>query len=301
MALTYDRENFTAAALNNIYEYARDQLAEQAPDHISKATYNYSSIAGLSIDETRYGTTIQTPQDVFRILTFQLNDRRNSGAYLTQGSNNLGSATAALTQTIYLQGLGTIARRGIPRIMGGRKNGMFGRLGYRFGKLEPEATTLYITNVSIPTTFVTISLLAPDGNVGRTVDLVQGADNSGNIPLGQVESFDSWNFERVNRVGKIEQFSRWPMGQRLQAKDLYAQPYNVLYSGTVRSTADISNQIGNTQTFTAPEYQSGTLRVFWNGQLQDGNEIIELSSTTFSTAFTAVGGDVVLIDYRSNI
>lgn len=300
MALTYDRPNYTAAELNNFYEYARDQLAAQAPEHISKATKNHEAIAELEITETLYGTTIQTPEDVFRVLTGQLQGRCNSEAYLYRPSNPNDSATAGLTLTIQLKGLSQTARLSYPRIRGGRTNGMMGRIAWGFGKYDPQTTTMYLREVRGPQTFVEISMLAPDANVNRPGYVVQGADNALNIPLGDVEQFDSWSRVGTKRLGNVEQFTEWPMGQRLVAKDLYKQPYNVLYSGTVRSTADISNQVGATQTFTVPEYQSGTLRVFWNGQLQDSNTVTELSSTTFSTSFTPEAGDVVVVDYRSN-
>ena len=62
---------------------------------------------------------------------------------------------------------------------------------------------------------------------------------------------------------------------------------------------NVTSQItgSNTDFTTSQVYVSGTLRVYWNGQRQGSNEILELSSSTFRTTFVASTDDVLFIDY----
>ena len=63
-------------------------------------------------------------------------------------------------------------------------------------------------------------------------------------------------------------------------------------------TLDISDQAnGARTTFTVESYESGTLKVYWNGQRQSDQTITELKSTTFSTSFVPQVGHVLLVDY----
>jgi len=71
-------------------------------------------------------------------------------------------------------------------------------------------------------------------------------------------------------------------------------------SGFTLKEADLTSQINGSNTnYTMPEnYQFGTLRVYWNGIRQrTGDTITETSQSTFSTSFTALSGDVIIVDY----
>lgn len=56
---------------------------------------------------------------------------------------------------------------------------------------------------------------------------------------------------------------------------------------------------GSNSTFTTgSSYYTGTLRVYWNGQVQSLSDITELSSSTFSIGLTPESGDAIEVAYR---
>ena len=64
---------------------------------------------------------------------------------------------------------------------------------------------------------------------------------------------------------------------------------------------NVTDQIdGSKTTFTVQEsYETGSLRVYWNGIRQTVSVTFsEASSTTFTTTFTALTGDYLTIDYK---
>ena len=70
--------------------------------------------------------------------------------------------------------------------------------------------------------------------------------------------------------------------------------------GSSLKEADLTAQIdGSTTVFNMPEnYQFGTLRVYWNGIRQRTDDTIsETSQSTFTTTFTPLSGDVLIVDY----
>lgn len=70
--------------------------------------------------------------------------------------------------------------------------------------------------------------------------------------------------------------------------------------GGALSKENLSNQItGSASQFTISEdIESGSLRVYWNGIRQvESNSFNELTSTTFSTSFTPVSGDTLIVEY----
>mgnify|MGYP001379280573 FL=1 len=70
--------------------------------------------------------------------------------------------------------------------------------------------------------------------------------------------------------------------------------------GATLKEADLTAQVNSSNTtYTMPEnYQFGTLRVYWNGIRQrTGDTITETSQSTFTTSFTALSGDVIIVDY----
>lgn len=77
---------------------------------------------------------------------------------------------------------------------------------------------------------------------------------------------------------------------------------NLVVNGTQRELkeANLTSQIdGETYDFTMPEsFQSGSLRVYWNGLRQiTGVSITVVSATEFQTSFTPGDGDQLVADY----
>jgi len=71
-------------------------------------------------------------------------------------------------------------------------------------------------------------------------------------------------------------------------------------SGSDMKQANITSQVdGSSTSFTISEaIESGSLRVYWNGIRQTlSDTYTELSSTTFSTTFTPLLGDSLIIEY----
>lgn len=64
-------------------------------------------------------------------------------------------------------------------------------------------------------------------------------------------------------------------------------------------TEDISSQAdGSRQLFTLSRpYETGTLKVYWNGQRQSDRTITEINSTTFRTSFVPNDSTMLLVDY----
>jgi hypothetical protein len=62
---------------------------------------------------------------------------------------------------------------------------------------------------------------------------------------------------------------------------------------------NISDQAnGSRQIFTlSNDYESGSLRVYWNGIRQSGNEITEITSATFQTSFQAAGSSSLIVEF----
>lgn len=74
----------------------------------------------------------------------------------------------------------------------------------------------------------------------------------------------------------------------------------ITQGGTDMTEEDLTNEINGERTvFTvANSYESGTLRLYWNGQRQvRGETFNETTSTTFTTTFTPSSGDFLIIDY----
>ena len=69
-------------------------------------------------------------------------------------------------------------------------------------------------------------------------------------------------------------------------------------AGLIRES--LTSQVdGSTTTFsTSGSYYTGTLRVYWNGQVQAIDDITEESSTTFSIGLTPDAGDAIEVEYR---
>ena len=66
------------------------------------------------------------------------------------------------------------------------------------------------------------------------------------------------------------------------------------------SKENLTNQItGSSQQFTiSQDIQSGSLRVYWNGIRQvESDSFTVLTSTTFSTNFTPLSGETLIVEY----
>jgi hypothetical protein len=70
-------------------------------------------------------------------------------------------------------------------------------------------------------------------------------------------------------------------------------------TGTDMEQSDLTSQVdGNQTSFTVPEYQSGSIRLYFNGVRQVlGESFSEHNSTTITTSFTPQTGDFLTIDY----
>ena len=80
---------------------------------------------------------------------------------------------------------------------------------------------------------------------------------------------------------------------------LYSNPID----GESMSKSNLTGQItGSNAVFTVPEeYQTGSLRVYYNGVRQiESTTFSETTSTTFTLTFTPVLGDYISIDYKPN-
>tara|TARA_Y100000310_G_C20476832_1_gene712819 strand:+ start:284 stop:538 length:255 start_codon:yes stop_codon:yes gene_type:complete len=76
--------------------------------------------------------------------------------------------------------------------------------------------------------------------------------------------------------------------------------YPKIQTGDDLTEENITSEINGERTvFTlANNYAGGTLRVYHNGVRQvRGTSFTETSSNTFTTVFTAVSGDFLLVDY----
>lgn len=70
-------------------------------------------------------------------------------------------------------------------------------------------------------------------------------------------------------------------------------------TGADMQQSDLTSQVdGNRTSFTVPEYQSGSIRLYFNGVRQViGESFNEHNSTTITTGFTPQSGDFLTIDY----
>lgn len=70
-------------------------------------------------------------------------------------------------------------------------------------------------------------------------------------------------------------------------------------TGDEMEKANLTSQVdGETTGFTTPEYEAGTIRVYYNGVRQVLNEhFYETNSTTITLLFTPLSGDYLTIDY----
>lgn len=70
-------------------------------------------------------------------------------------------------------------------------------------------------------------------------------------------------------------------------------------TGADMEQSDLTSQVdGNTTSFTVPEYQAGSVRLYFNGVRQVvGESFSEHNSTTITTGFTPQTGDYLTIDY----
>ena len=70
-------------------------------------------------------------------------------------------------------------------------------------------------------------------------------------------------------------------------------------SGEKLLSEDISDQLnGSRQVFTVSnDFESGSLRVYWNGVRQSGNEITVQTAATFQTSFQAASNGSLIVEF----
>lgn len=92
-------------------------------------------------------------------------------------------------------------------------------------------------------------------------------------------------------------------GNREEGDDMPFMYSIVIQSGgDALSKENLTNQInGSSQQFTISEsIVSGSLRVYWNGIREVESESFnQINSTTFSTVFTPLNGDTLIVEYVS--
>jgi len=286
MPLTQNRPDYTAARLNNIYETIRDGFARLLPRELSGAgTHSngtakqrtYKAISDLTMDEAE-ASAVAAPMDVVRFFKEQMNAR--CVAYIET------ETTKTDTFTIYAGRQAVKADVAAPQIFRGKKKGSY-------------AWTESAKRVVVaPQRLVSLVVSVAGTTVGvDDVWSTTAGNNSNNLSIGKVETFTSFIYQPLTRTGQVEYFTDFtPANEIVQTN----QPYNVLYTQAKLTVADLSSQCdGAIQTFTTGKYISGTLRVYWNGQRQTtGEQVTEVTTTTFSTTFVPASDDVLLVDYR---
>lgn len=135
--------------------------------------------------------------------------------------------------------------------------------------------------------------------------------------------FDNWNIGKKSSLVKLQLglnlenvetfgngFDDWFVGEDYEvSKELNWNGYTEgttpqkpcsSDSTTDSRTDNLVSQInGSNQTFaTTQSYESGTLKVYWNGQRQHDLTITELTATTFRTSFIPIIGNAIIVDYK---
>jgi hypothetical protein len=155
----------------------------------------------------------------------------------------------------------------------------------------------------------------------------QGWFNTGYLGSEEFDGlgFDEWNIGKkkilttmnlglkVNSVGAFSNgFEDWFVGNSNElseelnwndfAEGITPKKPNCSSDASANGvTENLTSQVnGSNQVFnTKNNYESGTLKVYWNGQRQHDVTITELTSTTFRTTFIPLVGNSIVVDYLS--
>lgn len=292
MPLSIDRPNVTAAQLNALWSSLVAKVAPTLPTPIRDPNGDGSSVFDtIDLDESDpEAVEVLSPIDLADALVSKGNEWGGATWLRTSLDNSIVGARVEVRSS-YSQVAATFssfvcARSVLPPAYS------------TTDVLVSGATGLTITAARVVST-------APDGwglaNAIGDVETFEGRGyanwDPGDVGLvTEVESFDGvglgeWRPGSVFLVGEVESgWGGWPEG---------TEPV-VPSDGSCLSGSDLTSQVDGVRTsFTVPaSFESGSLRVYLNGQRLSGSMVTETSSTTFTLSeILAEVGDSLVVDY----
>lgn len=330
MALTLNRPDFTAAELNTAFTTVRNALSASMPSAIQTVTgqSNFSVIDVYDTGDAQdIGRSIVDRMDVVPTLISIANDRRAGffSSRFVRTSNHVNDFfLIEVRNSISGPNFKSInVSNAIYRAT--RPSAFYGQSDFKINITGTGST--YINTIlasddkSLPTLLlrakfyvatntITVESYTQDSglsdyssNIYGSVERFNDSGFSGwNVGTGGTYSFTAfltfsgyeyWGSGTGTTLGSIETFDTgWPEGISPPSRSSDSSDHF-----TDNLTSQI-NGIATTFTTTYP-YETGTLKVYWNGQRQYSGTISELSSTTFSTTFTPTSGDVLIVDYET--
>ncbi len=288
MALTADRAEYTAAQINSVYEWIRDQVALKGPSQWVASRPGITAIADLQISDVPsdgpmqyFGFIIESPKDVVDVLQEQMSlidsDLRLCVYPRTNSSYELTSLVLSFLspqQTMIMP----------PRVIqSGPSVGLYDR--------SSNATAIAVDSEE------RLSIVLNVPTAGSTNYSMGSGMNTMCDLIGLTESFSDFHYTPLTTtIGLHETFDDWPTGRQFTQP---TEPYQMLFSSSTLAAASLDAQItGSTDTFTVAAHKQGSLRVYWNGVRQTvGTEVID-NGTSITTTFTPQPGDALVIDYQ---
>ena len=328
MALTYNRPNYTALQLNTIWTTIRNGLSGSMPSAIETVA-GQSNFSVIDIYDTGsdsdIGLSIVNNFDVVSTLV-SISNKRGAGFF----SYKLITGSSHVNDYFLIEVRNSISRSSRMTSSQSTYNqsnfsSFNGQATYK-GFLSSSGSTFQNTIISGDTKNYPALLVRAKYYIATNTITIEsypqdsGLSNYSSNIYGSVERFNDKGFSGWNlgaggtytytafltfsgyeyfgsgtgvTLGSTETFDDgWPAG--------ISPPSGGGGTSGEHFTENLTSQItGLATTFTTSyAYQTGTLKVYWNGQRQYSATISELSSTTFSTTFTPTSGDVLIVDYE---
>jgi hypothetical protein len=292
MPLTKDRPNVTASALNALWASLIAKVAPTLPTPIRDPNGDGSSVFdSIDLDES-------DPE------AFEVVSPIDLAAALVSKGNAWGGATWLRTSLD-------------DSISGSRVEV---RASYS------QTASTFSSSVSarsvLPPAYSSTDLLVA-GVAGLTITasrVVSGAPDGWGLAtaIGGVETFEglgyaSWGPGEVGLITEIERFDGVGLGEWRPGSVFLVGEVEAGWAGWPEGTepvvpsdavclavSDLTSQVDGVRTsFVVPEsYESGSLRVYLNGQRLSGSMVTETSSTTFDLSeVLAEVGDALVVDY----
>jgi hypothetical protein len=327
MALTVNRPDYTAVQLNLVWTTVRNGLAASIPS-VVETVAGQSNFSVIDIYDTgtakNIGNSIYDSRDVLHTLVMVAN-RRGAGLFTT--NLVVGSSTVndyylidVRNNISYLSRTNSVSKYNRPIF-----NAFYGQRNFK-GNLTTTGSTYVNTILAgdtaaapallvrakyyLATNTITVEAYTQDSGLSDYSSNIYGSPerfndkgysgfyvgSGGTYSYTAFLTFSGYSYRGAGTgttLGATETFDDgWPAG--------ISPPSGGGGTSGDHHTEDLSSQIdGIATTFTTTyAYQSGTLKVYWNGQRQYSGTVTELSSTTFSTTFTPTGGDVLIADYE---
>lgn len=324
MALTVDRPNYTAAQLNTAWTTIRNGIAGSISSSIETVA-GQSNFSVIDIYDALgdIGTRVYDKEDVISVLVTVANKR---GAGFFSATRVAASTTVNDYYFIDVRNTVSFLPNKIRSNYNSRTTSNYGGNAAYQGWLTATGST-YANTILGPDTAYSPALLVRAkyyiatntitvesflqntgdssyaanlyGSAERFNDKGYGGFNPGYAQVYTLTGFLTfsgyayWGAGTGTTLGSTESFDDgWPAG--------ISPPSGGGGTSGDHYTENLSSQItGSTTTFTTTyAYQSGSLKVYWNGQRQYSGTVTETSSNTFSTTFTPTGGDVLIVDYE---